>query len=214
MKPILFNTEMVRALLEGHKTVTRRDPFPALEDYELRGYCIRRIKGRELTFSCFTNGGERDYEVKAKFHPGDILWVRETWRKDVGRYMYRADYAANEKFYRNGKEVTIKWHPSIHMPREAARLFLRVTEVRVERLQDITTEQARAEDVIPNVWDSANEAYGYVKSKYIRAFNFLWNSTIKPAKLPLYGWEANPWVWVIAFERISKEEAQEADHAM
>ena len=102
------------------------------------------------------------------------------------------------------------WHPSIHMPREAARIFLLVKNVRVERLQDITEEQARAEGV-----ESAFE-YNTIEGPVIRldedgyfyyGFKALWDSTIKPKDRSRYGWAANPWVWVIEFEQISKEEA-------
>ena len=125
------------------------------------------------------------------YSPGDILYVRETFFRDVGRYLYKANYSDTEKFYRDGKEVAIKWRPSIHMPREAARIFLRVTDVRVERLQDIDDDGVAAE--------------GF---EIGAPFDELWDSTIKKADHALYGWEANPWVWVIEFERISREEAQ------
>ncbi len=127
--------------------------------------------------------------VPCPYQPGDILYVRETFYKDAGRYMYRANYSDNEKFYRDGKEVSIKWHPSIHMPKEAARIFLRVTDVQVERLKDMTANQAMDEGFMD--WNDA-----------VR----VWDSTIKKADLPLYGWDANPWVWVITFERDKKPE--------
>ena len=84
-----------------------------------------------------------------------------------------------------------QWCPSIHMPREAARIFLRVTGVRVERLRDITLADALKEDC-----------------ERPMHFDELWNSTIKKADRALYGWEADPWVWVIEFERISREEVE------
>ena len=89
-----------------------------------------------------------------------------------------------------GCNSILKWHPSIHMPREAARIFLRVTDVRVERVQDIDDDGVVAEGL--NIGDPFDE---------------LWDSTIKPADRALYGWDANPWVWVIEFERITREEA-------
>lgn len=106
----------------------------------------------------------------------------------------------------------LKWHPSIHMPREAARLFLRVTDVRVERLQDITEEQAVKEgfEAIP-----CNHPGGYpctdcMNTGYLEpamlGFVETWDSAIKKADRALYGWESNPWVWVIGFEKISKKE--------
>ena len=108
-----------------------------------------------------------------------------------------------------------EWHPSIHMPKEAARLFLRVTDVVAERLKNITDKQAEREG-IREFWIGMGES-GYAvsadsKTFYdgpIGAFAHLWNSCARPSDLPLYGWEANPWVWVIEFERISKEAALE-----
>lgn len=172
IKPILFNTEMVKAILDGRKTQTRR-----------------LCKGQ----------GEFN-PVQVGYHPpfktGDILWVRETWHKDACRYMYRANYSNDEKFYRNGQEVTLRWHPSIHMPKEAARIFLRVKDVRVERLKDIHEkyEPGPGNPVI-------REGFHYLCD-----FIATWENTIKPADRDDYGWKANPWVWVIEFERCEKPE--------
>lgn len=231
MKPILFNTEMVRAILDGRKTVTRR--------------LVKFKDGQNPRWSGYVADGPVVYgshnipAVKAPLQAGDILYVRETWFKDAGRYMYRANYSNDEKFYRNGQEVTLRWRPSIHMPKEAARIFLRVKDVRAERLQDITVDQVAAEgvdNVVPcdnseylcnycPLEDSAkgvsyyggsvhmcegshcNEALDYWEEEFIGEFAALWDSTIKPADLAEYGWDANPWVWVIRFEKISKEEA-------
>ena len=100
------------------------------------------------------------------------------------------------------------------MPKEAARLFLRVTDVRVERLQDIDYEGCKAE----GIWDdykTYSEKYheNLARMAYLRCFSELWDSTIKKADLPRYGWNANPWVWVIEFERISKETAKKEGDA-
>jgi hypothetical protein len=127
-------------------------------------------------------------EIRTPYQPGDILWVRETWsRMETGQYLYKAD---------NEKPVSfLGWRPSIHMPREAARIFLRVTGVRVERLQDISYADVIAEGI----------PYGHAEHTKFRA---VWESTLKPKDRPTYGWEANPWVWALEFERISKEEAE------
>ena len=174
-KPILFNTEMVKAILEGRKTQTRRlckgQPQDGVTSPEAIGYT-------------------------APYNPGDVLWVRETWVKDAGRYMYRANYSDTEKFYMNGREIKMVWRPSIHMPREAARLFLRVKAVRVDRLQEITSGEAVAEGIQSKLRSPSEAADALI------AFEELWNSTIKPADLSHYGWDANPWVWVIEFERV------------
>ena len=195
MKPILFNTNMVKALLDGRKTVTRRvvKPQPIAEVKELY-----RKDGADIWR---TYGVDWWYEFRAPFIPGDILWVREAWGTasdllgSVPGPVYRADYTGNE--LRELQEKHYRWHPSIHMPREAARIFLRVTGERAERLQDITTKDIRAEGAVGRHFQAATRG----------AFADLWDSTIKPKDLPTYGWAANPWVWVIEFEGISKEEA-------
>ena len=188
MKPILFNTEMVRAILEGRKTVTRRVvKFPKGQNPAWSGY----IPDGGVLY-----GSNNIPAAKASYQAGDILWIRETWnclpipeplRGTSKTYWYKAD----------GAELKDKWRPSIHMPREAARIFLRVAGVRVERLRemilgDVLMEGIPEADTYEGTWDRWYAA---------------WNRTIKPANRPCYGWEANPWVWVITFERISKEEA-------
>lgn len=211
LKPILFNTEMVRAILEGRKTVTRRvmKPQPADTDdcqHEMQTYDQMLPQFYKGDYSCVCRNcgygtkpsGESVFQPP--YRPGDILYVRETFFKDAGRYMYKANYFDGEKFYRNGKEVHIKWTPSIHMPREAARIFLRVTDVRVERLQETTGEQCVAEGLEREPLDEIGVDF------MCGMFHDLWDSTIKPKDRALYGWEANPWVWVIGFERIEKDE--------
>lgn len=195
IKPILFNTDMVRAILEGQKTQTRRviKPQPTSPRWNNIGWLG-------------WNDGH-GYRMKPPCEDGDVLWVRETWCKDVSRYLYRANYGENEHFYQNGNEIAMHWHPSIHMPKEAARIFLRVKEVRVEYLQEITVDGCAAE----GIWDdykTYSEKYheNLKKAAYPKAFSELWNSTIKKADLPKYGWDANPWVWVIEFERCEKPE--------
>ena len=215
MKPILFNTDMVRAILEGRKTVTRRlVKFKPRQNPQWTGY----IPDGPVLY-----GSNNIPASKSPYHPGDILYVRETWYKDPTRYMYKANYSDTEKFFRDGKEVQIKWRPSIHMPKEAARLFLRVTDVRVERLQKMTIEDFQKEGIKREEahargchckWAtetcreepcSNRDAYEYLC--WQPQFRKLWDSTIDPLYLDLYAWSANPWVWVISFERISKEAA-------
>lgn len=196
MKPILFNTEMVRAILDGRKTVTRRVVMPQPKA------ALFPMPDSMCWPGCFANA-EEPMVYRPPYKSGDILYVRETWAEMPYGFVYRVDGEEPD-----GWDCDDRWRPSIHMPKEAARLFLRVTDVRVERLQDIDYEGCKAE----GIWDDykttsqkyhdnlANRAYPVV-------FAELWDSTIKPADLPLYGWEANPWVWVIEFERISKDEA-------
>ena len=229
MKPILFNTEMVRAIQEGRKTVTRRVGREIGLFEEPIQNSIDAVRGTFAVAGINPDNGERQYMVErpCRTVPGDILWVRETWWKNYGHkygtYFYRADGEEIDiplitgGTRKHGKADGLKWRPSIHMPKEAARLFLRVKGVRVERLLDITEEQAIMEGIFLDSPDFI-PTYHYDKSKCNmpgRGWNtarecFLWgvwNGTIKPADLPLYGWEANPWVWVIEFERISKEAA-------
>ena len=198
-KPILFNTEMVRAILDGRKTQTRRLVKVSHRGAAGFNVCFRKSTG-EFTGVYDWDDEESMYEDRtpAPCQPGDILWVRETWAKDAGRYMYRANYSDTEKFYMNGREIKMAWRPSIHMPRDAARLFLRVTGVRIQRLQEITSGEAVAEGIKSNLRNPSEAADALI------AFEELWNRTVKPADQPQYGWNANPWVWVIGFVRINK----------
>lgn len=198
VRPILFNTEMVKAILEGRKTQTRRIAFPGDDLREFRSTNYPEgwwYKGR--VFRSFDDFLKYQQSPHCKYRPGDILWVRETWRRDAGRFMYRANYAVGEKFYRDGREVNIRWTPSIHMPKEAARIFLRVKDVRVERLQDMDEEAAIAEGF-------ADSSEG--TDSPLERFSALWDKTVKRDDLREYGCHANPWVWVIEFERIEKPE--------
>lgn len=200
MKPMLFSAEMVRAIQEDRKTVTRRLIRPMLPDGVRTLFPVQRKNG-----TLWRSEGEDIWcEVKPPHHPGDILWVRETWAHpsiaeiaagaDPNMYLYKADVMQPAAWD--------KWLPSIHMPKEAARLFLHVKAVRAERLRDIDKhwDNYKREGVVPLDAVIPN-------SSWYERFIYLWNSTIKPSELPLYGWEANPWVWVIEFERISKEAA-------
>ena len=127
-KPILFNTEMVRANLDGRKSCTRRLVKGFVPDDAIWGYTAFTPKGYISCRGTFADGyGEKFF--KLPYQTGDILYVRETWSKGLERYIYRADYSDTEKFYRNGKEIEMKWKPSIHMPKEAARIWLNVTDV-------------------------------------------------------------------------------------
>lgn len=187
-RPILFNTEMVKALLEGRKTVTRR--------------LVRR---KELGEVLSSPARKENQDIPDRrfieclctvpYEAGDILWVRETWTSvPGGSYIYKVSVECPDAWRGT-------WHPSIHMPKEAARLFLRVVAVWVERLKDITPEQIDAEGC--KEW-----TYSAMTGEPLPSgpswFRIAWDRTIKPSDLPAYGWEANPWVWVIKFERISR----------
>lgn len=204
MKPILFNTEMVRAILEGRKTVTRR----VAKKVPTNTHRVEPIESGQ--FECYY--GDYLPEVKGFFdgstivtppyQVNDILYVRETWRElitPVGAakdYSYKADIHNAMMSVFNGL-----WRPSIHMPKEAARLFLRVTDVRVERLQDMKPEDALKEGV--------KETFPPLA---VDEFRDIWNSTLGRKHTPEYYsncWSNNPYVWVIEFEVIPKEVATE-----
>lgn len=208
IKPILFNTEMVRAILDGRKTCTRRIVRPPyfVDGDENDKRSLITLRTATKNSSLYRQIGQMPYP-DAPYRMCDILYVRETWYKSPSRYMYRADYSNTERFYKDGKEVSIKWHPSIHMPKEAARIWLKVTDVRVERLQDVTEDGAKAEGAIDNrgfIHSPENE-YDSIHTAR-EHFAEIWNSTIKKSDLDCYGWDANPWVWVIEFERCEKTE--------
>jgi len=279
IKPILFNTEMVRAILDGRKSCTRRIVKPQPQSrlcYTFAG-CNCGTWGYPSK-TAYENWGDEyklpeditDEELKRRwnppYHTDDILYVRETWRVgawDIFNQMIAFDYkdgtcgeltyihdqelferlvnqsredARKAKCDYNGVDFVwekgkspCRWHPSIHMPKEAARVWLKVTDVRVERLQEITESGAKAEGIRGYTKDGNFYKYAVTDDWWIDyhnkhkeivtgtwwqdmprtakdAFSYLWNSTIKKSDLDLYGWNANPYVWVIEFERCEKPE--------
>lgn len=202
IKPILFNTEMVRAILDGRKSCTRRNVksqqlIGMLPDKCKNGAPEEFLKEKKLMFKPYCD--MTDIELintayKAPYQPGDILYVRETWKKAPNGYYYYEDWQRNDI-----ADVT-KWKPSIHMPKEAARIWLKVTDVRVERLQDMWASDVSKEGLLFNKPTTVDEM--------LLAFAKLWNSTIKKSDIDSYGWNANPWVWVIEFERCEKPEGE------
>lgn len=214
-KPILFNTDMVRAILDGRKTVTRRvvKPQPLAE--------VKTLYRKDGTNFWRTHGADWWYEFRSPCVLGDILWVRETWAKDPfgDGYIYPTEVGGAGQ----------KWHPSIHMPKEAARLFLRVTDVRVERLltpffsDGAAVLALRQEGMAlprecvecignyrtPACIDAGDDSECGILDEIRGDFSDLWNNTIKPADLPIYGWSANPWVWVISFEKMNEIKIRE-----
>lgn len=240
--PILFNVDMVREILDGRKTVTRRVIMPHnRRRAKEQGYCQKnglwvdpRIDNGDAT------GHIKDYSVSscwmryssyiAKYAPyqsEDILYVRETWAfaecitcdgiYNRGQAMNCYDLQAVE--YNDGSSISdgcfiyradsknpekITWHPSIHMPKQAARIWLRVADVRVERLHEMNTGDFLAEGVSirPEAYNDPENARQQARAAFIE----IWDSTIKKEDRGKYGWEANPWVWVIEFERCEKPE--------
>lgn len=218
MKTIIFKTDDVQAILEGRKTQTRRVIKPRYRDDE-GGFQVITNKAtgerwvekvNEDEGSIFADGSIRT--VNPAYLVGDVLWVREAWRPamdgytgiDHGGYWYRAS-SATPGFC----DEYNPWRPSIHMPREAARIFLRVTDVRVERVQEISVADAIAEGMRHGTCDIQSCIpciYGYgCPGRYAdNEFAEQWESIYRKRG---YGWNENPWCWVYEFERISKEEA-------
>ena len=211
IKPILFNTEMVRAILDGRKSCTRRlvKPQPDEKHTYPLGFVTDSTEKKEvgcLGFDANEYGGSIQYvKPPYRYAPGDILYVRETWKKAPKGYYYYEDWQRNDI-----ADVT-KWKPSIYMPKEAARIWLKVTDVRVERLQEITDNECIKEGIYPSNCRDCNDIFGCdvcPDEGYDEVDKFVevWNSTIKKSDLNRYGWDANPWVWVISFERCEKPE--------
>lgn len=265
IKPILFNTEMVRAILDGRKTVTRRVINLKYSNTHIEwknDKYGKRLIELQNDVEGETHGKNPDgttwrrllayRELKAPYSKGDILYVRETWRPTKGRmhtvdlktgkimqssedhhgYEYKAhvvgkgnpyyfpDGFEESKDYEHLTEITFsgKWHPSLHMPKEAARIWLKVKGVSAERLQDIDNVKAIFEGMLNyDGWMTEEyKAAAYAAKMYghkpplgmtpKERFAHLWDKTVRKDEIDRYGWAANPWVWVIEFERCEKPE--------
>lgn len=210
-KPILFNTEMVRAILDGRKSCTRRIVKPQqlvgiLPDKCKNGTPEEFLKQKKLMFKPYCD--MTDVELintayKAPYQPGDILYVRETWKQAPNGYYYYEDWQRNDI-----ADIT-KWKPSIHMPKDAARIWLKVTDVRVERLQEITELSVQKEGIEVEPNECAGK-FDFISELFL-LFQGLWDSTIKKSDLDRYGWNANPYVFVIEFERCEKPKEEKGN---
>ncbi|MEG0273244.1 MAG: hypothetical protein RR622_08445 [Hydrogenoanaerobacterium sp.] len=228
-KPILFNTAMVKAILNGKKSCTRRVIKLKYVEHALNDP-VRVERPNISDNTCIR------YLCTAPYQVGDILWVRETWSDPSGEgypYWYKADFP----LHRAADEVEIGipvdlvandyiWSPSIHMPKDAARLFLRVTDIHTERLCDIdhaTKISAEGVDIGEHCRQCIKN-YGYPCCSDVDEdngtecgllddirsnFADLWDSTVKKQDIDRYGWKANQWVWVIEFERVEAEESED-----
>ena len=196
IKPILFNTEMVRAILKEKKKCTRRIVKPPyfVDGDENDKRSLITLRTATKNSSLYRQIGQMPYP-DAPYRINDILYVRETWCKNPNydEYYFRTRESGIAPY-------GLKWRPSIHMPKEAARIWLKVTDVRVERLQEITGESALAEGADKYIHING-ELY---ENLTITSFSGIWNSTIKKSDIDRYGWDANPYVWVIEFERCEK----------
>lgn len=223
--PILFNTESVQAILAGRKTCTRRVVKPMPQGY---------FEVNESPLYIYDTDPPQG-TITPPYQPGDILYVRETWHKaGLVDDFDRVIDGTEKYYYAAGPEIPcfdfwvdpetgehkdrMPWKPSIHMPKEAARIWLKVTDVRVERLQEITEDQTEEEGFLftPPCLHLTGENYCDIDGPCTSKIKYcdmgagelfgkvLWNSTIKKTDLDRYGWDANPYVWVIEFERYEK----------
>lgn len=216
MKPVILRNDMVRAVLEGRKTTAR---LPVKENgWEVTGrpkWANDSAWKKDGFFFDVCKVGEKEgpktatcHLIKPPYNVEDVLWIRESWAEMPYGYVYRADGEEPE-----GWDVDDRWGSPVSMPRDVARIFLRVTDVRAERLQDITEDGAKAE--------GAEKSYPYTdpdtgktafmlhdKGTYRSGFSQIWDDAVpkhpnKFKRYPYY-WKDNPWVWVIAFERINR----------
>jgi hypothetical protein len=201
MKPILFSVPMVQAIQDDRKTQTRR---------VIKNKYFLQWTGEDGFTDDFIKDPDNLWAEQCPYgKPGDILWVRETWKnyeKAVGYgesfriknfLAYKADQN-NDNIQKSSEWYEGKWKPSIFMPREAARIFLKVTNVRVERLQEITVEDAHKE----GCYCLYESAIPY-QSLAGKSFQSIWESLNKKRG---FGWDTNPWVWVIEFEKVTPNE--------
>jgi hypothetical protein len=234
MKAILFNIDEASATLKGRKTMKRLicecnnyGPKPILfYDFRPTGEGIQSRSAKRMGHPAagfYTKNTPRfigpdgrenidAYYFRAKYKPGNILYVRETWMLETeqgvptGGYIYKAGSRPEPD-----GDTALRWHPSIHMPKEAARIFLRVTDVRVERLREITVEDVMAEGLpadneIRNTDPTTHESIRNWNLAYAQHLYYeLWDKINSKRG---YGWDANPWVWVISFEKIEKPEGE------
>lgn len=224
-RPILFSTDMVNAILGGHKTQTRRVIKPQPTEHWMKNVYYHQPSGEQ-----YENGeqlfwlSDGEYgEVKCPYgRPGDKLWVRETWAKycyadefgvthyDQDMIFYKADGTPDLTIVDadgfEEQDQNIKWKPSIHMPKDASRIKLLVKNIKVERLQDISKQDAVAEGIeeVPTPVDGLRSWKNYLgPTSYtnpVTSFQSLWDSI--NGKKETFSWEGNPWVWVVGFENI------------
>lgn len=221
IKPILFSTPMVQAILEGRKAQTRRvfNPQPPTDASFIDLYdkmVVTAIdhhgneypKDVEGLYSTFEHDGLPQFPVfKAAYMPGDILWVRETWRMgdfsfidgDWSASVQYKDGAIGARLHNLTEDERLGWRPSIHMPKAAARIFLRVTDVRAERLNEISEEDAIREGCARGDRYAGERSTPAQTAK--QSFMWLWNMLNDKRG---YSWCSNAWVWVYTFESCEK----------
>lgn len=191
--PILFNMEMVRSILDCRKSCTRRIIKPQPQGY---------FEVSEEPLYIYDTDGKQG-KITPPYQPGDILYVRETFIQAAAHIFW---YKADDKPWMS---KDLLWKLSIHMPKEAARIWLKVTDVRVERLQDITGLSVQKEGIELDPKECASK-FDFITELFL-LFQKLWDSTIKKSDLDRYGWDTNPYVWVIEFERCEKPKEEKGN---
>ncbi len=231
-KPILFSGPMVQAILNTRPSVWPPEPIDPAKPlkWQTRRLPSKRVIDKWYEYDDWCNA-VRTYEKSFYEHyppceVGQRLWVREKWG-DIGsyddgngyrtHYAYAADFAYGTGFHEYSGDLYIEdeihWKPPRFMPKAAARIWLEVKNVAITRLQDISVEDCLAEGIeiqFPHPKPPyISLAYGkqVLKPAYIDAYQTLWESTIQKKDLPLYGWNANPWVWVYEFGRAALEDS-------
>lgn len=190
-KPIIFSTPMVQAILEGKKTQTRRVIKPQPDTKA-------EYKGIEIGKHVFETDIDM-WHIKSPYQPGQVLWVRETWSMIDDMHVYRTDYGTTEDD--SFPPSMFKWKSPIFMPKEAARIFLKVKNVRVERIQNMNFYDWQA-DFCPDISEQRKALAIFSGHSYMKqAMKDLWDNI--NAKRG-YSWDKNPFVWVIEFERVNK----------
>lgn len=188
--PIALKTWEVKAVLSNKKASKRMVvKFPVNRFTDRIPEAKDVMPYKNIVFSdevYFKEEPHYCFMVKPPYQPGDILYVKETWCRGS------LDYKKEQYYYKaDNNEFTCFWHPSVHMPKEAARIWLKVTGVGIEHLQDIDGNGILAEGLEIGC-----------------PFEDIWDSTVKKSDRKKYGWEANPWVWVIRLERREKPESE------
>lgn len=210
-RPILFSAPMVRAILEGRKTVTRREIKPSMRSADTQFELHQQPDGSWMPLHTFDESSMDDqgteHQIKCPYgKPGDRMWVRETFNSSADcrppvaePFIYAADLNSDGR-----TKWAARWKPSIHMPRIASRILLEITDVRVERLQDVSDDQALAEGVRLYTdhaelgdWYHVEGIDTYSASPK-KSFELLWSS-INGAD----AWNSNPWCWAVEFKRVT-----------
>ena len=200
IRPILFNTQMVQAILDKRKNVTRR-----LVSKDIVDRLEIDVDGMIITYIDQATGDFIEPLKLCKYHKGDILWVRETWSEWTDGFAYKVPVPG---IYNYPSSYIGKWKPSIHMPKEAARIFLKVTNVRIKRLKSMAINDFLNEgiEIRETSFNDPENAFMQARNQFIE----LWDSTLPPNKDKFKSsagaWNTNPWVWVIEFEPCEKPE--------